>query len=100
MIKFFLKFMILAAMILGPAPASAQQGLPPDPARARKEQAYKRQELLISHGINLDPASMLTFLRNGFPEENLPEGLPQEPRVKTAVVNAAIEELADRKSVV
>lgn len=52
-----------------------------------------RRELLLSHGINPEPGSLIHFLRNGFDLKSLPRGLPQLPQLKSEIVNAAIVEL-------
>lgn len=58
----------------------------PDPDQA------ERREILVSHGITPLPESMRRFLREGFPAGN--RSLPAEPRLKLAVVDAVVQELA------
>lgn len=53
----------------------------------------ERRELLLSHGVNPDAASMLRFLENGFDTNALPKGLPPAPQLKSEVVNGVIAEL-------
>ncbi len=52
-----------------------------------------RRELLLSHGIRPATEDLLAFLKEGFNEEALPMGLPQEPLLKIELVNQAIKEL-------
>lgn len=52
-----------------------------------------RMEVLLTHGINTDSASILAFLETGFPEATLRRGLPEQPEQKTTVANLAIQEL-------
>lgn len=88
--------LLTAALALGitasvPAPLLAQQspavGILQDPGAAQRE------ELLVSHGISTDAETLLFFLRHGFNEAALPKGLPAQPRLKSVVVDAAIQEL-------
>ncbi len=53
----------------------------------------ERHQALLSHGINTDSESLLTFLQNGFPEAAMRRGLPSRPEVKSEIVNAAMQEL-------
>lgn len=50
-----------------------------------------RHEALIAHGISPEPAELIGFLRDGFPE--LPRGLPETPDLKSELVLAAVAEL-------
>lgn len=52
-----------------------------------------RRELLLRHGISPEGPDLLRFLREGFRESALPNGLPQAPPLKSTVINAAIVEL-------
>ncbi|MGF1573421.1 MAG: hypothetical protein ACFCU1_10160 [Sumerlaeia bacterium] len=64
---------------------------------AQRGKTY-RSELLLTHGINLDVPSMLVFLSNGFPENTLRRGLPDQPEKKTEVANAVVQELGFQQS--
>lgn len=59
----------------------------PDPG------ARARREMLLSHGINPEPAAMLRFLENGFDPKMMERGLPDDPALKSAVVDAVLREL-------
>lgn len=78
-------------LLLGAVSASAQrpqwgQTIIDDSA------ATERRELLLTHGINPDAASLVRFLREGFPPASM-QNHPEQPLLKSAVVDAAIAEL-------
>lgn len=53
----------------------------------------KPEDVLILHGINPNPQSIIKFLNKGFSEAALTRGLPAQPKNKTQVVIDAIQEL-------
>ncbi len=86
-------------LAIGPSAASAQDLNtitipPPDQHQGRRE----RHELLMSHGIDPTPETLLRFLDQGFAITSLPQGLPSEPILKSQVINAAIVELGLMKN--
>ncbi|CAN5413567.1 hypothetical protein BH09SUM1_BH09SUM1_28390 [soil metagenome] len=89
-----MRFLILCFMVALCASSFAQQpasrwpkAIVPDP------NADARHELLLSHGINPEPAALVSFLQEGFNLAAVPAGLPKDPKLKSKVVNAAVEEL-------
>lgn len=86
----------LAALLLLVAapPTGAQSPAAPAEEVLRDPQASVRRELLVTHGINADGASLRSFLANGFTAEARKRGLPTKPPYKAEMVNAALQELA------
>jgi HEAT repeat protein len=80
---------LAAVLLLLAAGAPASPFLEEMAARQRPE----RHAALISHGVNTTPGALLHFVQNGFSDAALARGLPREPRVKTEVMNYAIQEL-------
>jgi len=68
------------------APAISERGVPSLSSKANRE-------LLMSFGVNPNPAAMVDLLQNGFTEGAIKRGLPANPRLKSEVVSAAIQEL-------
>lgn len=87
LVPFLICLMLLALVATAPA-QRPQWGTPviDDPG------GRDRRELLLSHGVNPDAASLVRFLREGFPPASV-NRLPQAPLLKSMVVDAAIAEL-------
>ncbi|MDK2972381.1 MAG: hypothetical protein PWP23_2136 [Candidatus Sumerlaeota bacterium] len=53
----------------------------------------ERHAVLIAHGVNISSEAVLDFVVNGFTEATLSRSLPEQPKIKTEVINYAIHEL-------
>lgn len=62
-------------------------------APTRADNALLPRDVLLLHGVNPNPPSMLMFVEKGFPEDALLRGLPATPTEKTQVMLYAIQEL-------
>ncbi len=81
---------VLLFALIAPRGAHAQEFALHELARRNQQ---SRHQLLITHGVNTDAASLLAFLETGFSEAALRRGLPNDPRMKGEIANAALQEL-------
>lgn len=86
-IRRFLIPLFAVLLLAGPLAAEWPRPIVDDP------NLDDRRELLLRHGISPEGRDLLRFLREGFRESALPNGLPRNPPLKSTVVNAAIVEL-------
>ncbi len=70
----------------------------PQIVRAARVAGPERMETLMAHGIGPETEGLLRLLTEGLPQAAVSRGLPQDPRIKTEVVNAAIQELGFRQA--
>lgn len=89
---------LLAGVLLATLPAASYSQNELGVERLAKREDSGRTEVLLTHGINTDVPSLIAFLENGFPEQSLRRGLPENPKEKTTVANAAIQELGFRQA--
>ncbi|MEQ8818901.1 MAG: hypothetical protein RLY93_01555 [Sumerlaeia bacterium] len=80
----------LAGAFLTPHAARAAEPLVERQGRPGEQD---RRSVLLGHGINPTVSSLVAFLEGGFSQSAVARGLPTDPRLKSDILNVAIQHL-------